>query len=384
MSGNIIYVGVNDTKISMFENQYPIEHGMAYNSYVISGNSTAVIDSVGEGFGDEWLSYVGAALNGGDPDYLIVQHMEPDHSANIRAFMSRYPNAQLVSSAKTFAMIANFYGVDYSQQGIIVGDNDTLDLGNGIVLRFITAPMVHWPEVIMTYSEADKAIFSADAFGKFGSLDHKEDWACEARRYYFGIVGKYGAQVQNVLKKLAALDINAIYPLHGPVLKNDLKSYISLYDTWSSYYAEDVGVTIAYCSIYGHTQKAAEMLAEKLDRAHQKVSLFDLANCDVYEAVEDAFKYDKLVLASPTYNGDVMPYMRSFINHLKDRNYQNRFIALIENGSWAPMAAKIMREEMEGCKNMRFAKNTVRILSSLNEDSQAKLAALSLELCIQN
>lgn len=383
MSGNIFYVGVNDTKITMFENQYPVVYGMAYNSYVISGNSTAVIDSVGKGFGDEWLSYVRAALNGGNPDYLIIQHMEPDHSANICAFMSRYPEAQIVSSAKTFAMINNFYGVDYSKRGIIVGDNDTLDLGNGTVLRFIAAPMVHWPEVIMTYSEADKAIFSADAFGKFGSLDHKEDWACEARRYYFGIVGKYGMQVQNVLKKLAMLDVQAIYPLHGPVLKTDLQTYISLYDTWSSYKAEDIGVTIVYCSIYGHTQKAAELLAEKL-LAHQKVSLFDLATCDIYEAVEDAFKYDKLVLASPTYNGDVMPYMRSFIHHLKARNYQNRFVGFIENGSWAPMATKIMRAEMESCKNMRFAENSVQILSSLNEESQTKLAALSLELCTQN
>ena len=378
---DIQYIGVNDRKIDLFEGQYIVPNGMAYNSYAIIDERIAIMDSVDAAFTREWLDNVQNALGERKPDYLVVHHMEPDHSANIANFLSAYPNATVVASAKAFAMMKNFFGTDYADRRIVVGEGDVLDLGEH-KLTFITAPMVHWPEVIMTYDSTDKVLFSADAFGKFGALDTEEDWACEARRYYIGIVGKYGAQVQALLKKAAALDIEIICPLHGPVLNDNLGYYIDLYNTWSSYQPEEEGIVIAYTSVYGNTKKAVTSLADKLRaKGCPKVVVHDLARCDMTEAVEDAFRYSKLVLATTTYNADIFPFMREFIDHLVERNFSNRELAFIENGSWAPMATKTMKGMLEKCKNLTYAENTVKILSALNEESWAQLEALANELC---
>lgn len=380
VTNNIKYVGVNDRDIDLFEGQYIVENGMAYNSYVILDKKIAVMDSVDANFKDEWLDNLADVLGDKTPDYLIVQHMEPDHSANIDAFAEKYPDAQIVASAQAFNMMKNFFGTDFSDRRIVVKEGDTLELGEH-TLTFITAPMVHWPEVIMTYDSRDKVLFSADGFGKFGALDADEDWACEARRYYFGIVGKYGTQVQNVLKKAAALEIQTICPLHGPILKENLDYYLGLYNTWSSYGTESEGVVIAYTSVYGHTKAAVELLAQKLnDAGCPKVAVTDLARDDMAEAVEDAFRYGTLVLATTTYNADIFPFMREFINHLTERNFSNRTIAFVENGSWAPTAAKVMRKMLEDCKNIKFAKNTVTIKSALSDDNRAQIDALAAEL----
>ncbi len=377
---DIVYVGVNDRKVDLFEGQYVVPNGMAYNSYVIFGDKVAVMDTVDAGFTHEWLDNLQSALSGREPDYLVVQHMEPDHSANIENFLKAYPKATVVSSAKAFTMMKNFFGTDFSDRRIVVGDGDTLDLG-GHTLNFVAAPMVHWPEVLVTYDSADKVLFSADGFGKFGALDAEEDWACEARRYYIGIVGKYGAQVQNLLKKASALDIRIICPLHGPVLTENLGYYINLYNIWSSYQPEEEGVLIAYTSVYGHTKQAVGILAEQLKaNGCPKVVVTDLARSDMAEAVEDAFRYSKLVLATTTYNADIFPFMKEFIHHLTERNYSNRTVAFIENGSWAPLAAKTMKEMLSSCKGLTFAENTVRLLSALGEESRAQLDALSEEL----
>ena len=376
---DIRYIGVNDHRIDLFEGQYVVPNGMAYNSYVISDDKIAVMDTVDAAFTDAWLDNLSAALEGRTPDYLIVQHMEPDHSAGIAAFTAAYPDAVVVATAKAFQMMQSFYGNDYAHRRLVVGEGDTLTLG-AHTLTFITAPMVHWPEVMVTYDSADKVLFSADGFGKFGALDVEEDWACEARRYYIGIVGKYGAQVQALLKKAAALDIAILCPLHGPVLTENLAYYIGLYDTWSSYRPETPGVAIAYTSVYGNTKAAVEKLAAMLEQRGIKVALSDLARCDMHEAVEDAFRYDRLVLATTTYNADIFPFMKEFIHHLTERGYQNRTVAFIENGSWAPMATKVMRGMLEGCKNLTYTENTVRILSALKDDSTAQLAALAEEL----
>ena len=380
VTNDIKYVGVNDRDIDLFEGQYIVENGMAYNSYVILDKKIAVMDSVDANFKDEWLGNLADVLGDKTPDYLIVQHMEPDHSANIDAFAEKYPDAQIVASAQAFNMMKNFFGTDFSDRRIIVKEGDTLELGEH-TLTFITAPMVHWPEVIMTYDSRDKVLFSADGFGKFGALDADEDWACEARRYYFGIVGKYGAQVQNVLKKAAALEIQTICPLHGPILKENLDYYLGLYNTWSSYGTESEGVVIAYTSVYGHTKTAVELLAQKLnDAGCPKVAVTDLARDDMAEAVEDAFRYGTLVLATTTYNADIFPFMREFINHLTERNFSNRTIAFVENGSWAPTAAKVMRKMLDDCKNIKFAENTVTIKSALSDDNRAQIDALAAEL----
>lgn len=380
VTNDIKYVGVNDRDIDLFEGQYIVENGMAYNSYVILDKKIAVMDSVDANFKDEWLDNLADVLGDKTPDYLIVQHMEPDHSANIDAFAEKYPAAQIVASAQAFNMMKNFFGTDFSDRRIVVKEGDTLELGEH-TLTFITAPMVHWPEVIMTYDSRDKVLFSADGFGKFGALDADEDWACEARRYYFGIVGKYGTQVQNVLKKAAALEIQTICPLHGPILKENLDYYLGLYNTWSSYGTESEGVVIAYTSVYGHTKAAVELLAQKLnDAGCPKVAVTDLARDDMAEAVEDAFRYGTLVLATTTYNADIFPFMREFINHLTERNFSNRTIAFVENGSWAPTAAKVMRKMLEDCKNIKFAKNTVTIKSALSDDNRAQIDALAAEL----
>lgn len=377
---NVFYVGVDDKTIDLFEGQYRVPNGMAYNSYVIVGEKIAVLDTVSEGFGNEWLSAIEKTLGGKSPDYLIVQHMEPDHSANVTLFCEKYKNAAVVSNQKAFTMMKNFFGNDFAERRIVVKDGEKLSLG-GTELAFVFAPMVHWPEVMVTYDETHKILFSADAFGKFGASDACEDWACEARRYYFGIVGKYGVMVQTLLKKAAALDIKTICPLHGPVLKENLGYYLNLYDIWSSYKAEADGVFIAYTSVYGHTEKAAKLLAEKLsENGCKKVVMSDLARSDMAENVEDAFKYGKLVLATTTYNGDVFPFMREFIAHLTERNYQNRKIGFIENGSWAPIAAKIMKEKFASSKNVTFAENTVTITSALNETSRVQIDALAKEL----
>lgn len=377
---NVFYVGVDDKTIDLFEGQYRVPNGMAYNSYVIVGEKIAVLDTVSEGFGNEWLSAIDKTLGDKSPDYLIVQHMEPDHSANITLFCEKYKNAAVVSNQKAFTMMKNFFGNDFAERRIVVKDGEKLSLG-GTELAFVFAPMVHWPEVMVTYDETHKILFSADAFGKFGASDACEDWACEARRYYFGIVGKYGVMVQTLLKKAAALDIKTICPLHGPVLKENLGYYLNLYDIWSSYKAEADGVFIAYTSVYGHTEKAAKLLAEKLsENGCKKVVMSDLARSDMAENVEDAFKYGKLVLATTTYNGDVFPFMREFIAHLTERNYQNRKIGFIENGSWAPIAAKIMKEKFASSKNVTFAENTVTITSALNETSRVQIDALAKEL----
>lgn len=377
---NVFYVGVDDKTIDLFEGQYRVPNGMAYNSYVIVGEKIAVLDTVSEGFGNEWLSAIEKTLGGKSPDYLIVQHMEPDHSANITLFCEKYKNAAVVSNQKAFTMMKNFFGNDFAERRIVVKDGEKLSLG-GTELAFVFAPMVHWPEVMVTYDETHKILFSADAFGKFGTSDACEDWACEARRYYFGIVGKYGVMVQTLLKKAAALDVKTICPLHGPVLKENLDYYLNLYDIWSSYKAEADGVFIAYTSVYGHTEKAAKLLAEKLsENGCKKVVMSDLARSDMAENVEDAFKYGKLVLATTTYNGDVFPFMREFIAHLTERNYQNRKIGFMENGSWAPIAAKIMKEKFASSKNVTFAENTVTITSALNETSRVQIDALAKEL----
>ena len=378
---DIQYIGVNDRKIDLFEGQYIVPNGMAYNSYAIIDEKIAIMDSVDAAFTNEWLGNIQNALGERKPDYLVVQHMEPDHSANIANFLSAYPEAVVVASAKAFAMMKNFFGTDYADRRIVVGEGDVLDLG-AHKLTFITAPMVHWPEVIMTYDSTDKILFSADAFGKFGALDTEEDWACEARRYYIGIVGKYGAQVQAVLKKAAALDIAIICPLHGPVLTENLGYYINLYNTWSSYQPEEEGIVIAYTSVYGNTKKAVQALAAKLrSKGCPNVVVNDLARCDMAEAVEDAFRYSKIVLATTTYNADIFPFMRQFIDHLTERNYSNRTVAFIENGSWAPMATKVMKGMLEKCKNLTYTEGTVKILSALNEESSTQLEALANELC---
>lgn len=378
ISKDIRYVGVNDREIDLFEGQYVVPNGMAYNSYVILDEKIAVLDTVERRFQAEWLSLLDKELNGREPDYLIVQHMEPDHSANIIAFADKYPNAKIVASARAFIMMKNYYGSDFPSRQMVVVEGASLVLG-AHTLTFLGAPMVHWPEVIVTYDSKDKVLFSADGFGKFGTTDTDEDWACEARRYYFGIVGKYGAQVQNLLKKVSNFEIACICPLHGPILKENLGHYLDLYNTWSRYGVESEGVFIAYTSVYGNTKKAVEMLADELQKRGEKVVVSDLARSDMAEAVEDAFRYGKIVFATTTYNGDIFPFMREFIHHLTERNFQNRKVAFIENGSWAPMATRTMRSMLEGCKNLQYAVTTVKILSAMTEENQAEITALAEE-----
>ena len=382
ITGDIRYIGVNDHEIDLFEGQYIVPEGMAYNSYVILDEQTAVMDSVDRRFGTQWLNNLDEALDGRKPDYLIVQHMEPDHSANISAFAEKYPDARIVASAKAFVMMKNFYGSDYADRRIVACEGNRLELGRH-TLQFITAPMVHWPEVIMTFDLTDHVLFSADAFGKFGALDaaDEEGWACEARRYYFGIVGKYGAQVQTVLKKAAALDIRIICPLHGPVLDSDLGTYLDLYRTWSSYGVESEGIAICYTSVYGNTEKAVKLLAEKLtEKGCPKVAVTDLAREDMAEAVEDAFRYGKLVLATTTYNAEIFPFMKQFIDELTERGFRGRKIGLIENGSWAPTAARVMKGMLENCKDTTFADTTVKILSAISEENIAQIEQLAEEM----
>ncbi len=380
ITNNIKYIGVNDRTTDLFEGQFEIPEGIAYNSYVILDEKIAVMDTADKNFADEWFANLENALEGRTPDYLIVHHMEPDHSANIDAFLQKYPDSQVVATSKAFAIMKNFFGNDYSDRRIVVAEKDTLSLGEH-TLTFLTAPMVHWPEVMVSYDSTDKVVFSADGFGKFGALDAEEDWACEARRYYFGIVGKYGAQVQALLKKLATLDVEIICPLHGPVLNENLSYYIDLYNTWSSYGVESEGIVIAYTSVYGNTKAAAELLAKKLEeKGCAKVAVNDLARCDIHEAIEDAFRYGKIVLATTTYNADIFPKMKEFIENLLERNFQNKTVAFIENGSWAIMAAKNMRKMLEGSKNITFAENTVQIKSALNDESLAAIDALCDEL----
>ena len=379
ISNDILYVGVNDHEIDLFEGQYVVPNGMAYNSYLIVDEKVAVMDSVDAGFTAEWLDNIDKALDGKAPDYLIVQHMEPDHSGSVVAFMDKYPNATIVSNSKSFVMMKQFFGTEFSERRMAVGEGDTLTLG-AHTLTFVTAPMVHWPEVIVTYDNKDKVLFSADAFGKFGALDVEEDWACEARRYYFGIVGKYGVQVQGLLKKTSALDVQTICPLHGPVLTENLEYHLNLYNIWSSFGVEAEGVFIAYTSVYGNTKKAVELLANKLkELGCPKVSTCDLAREDMAEAVEDAFKYGKLILATTTYNGDIFPFMRTFIDALTERGYQNRQIGFMENGTWAPMATKIMKGMLEGGKNLTFAETNVKIRSAVNEANLTEIEALAKE-----
>lgn len=378
---DIRYIGVNDHDVDLFEGQYTVENGMSYNSYVILDEKVAVMDTVDAHFGVEWLQNLETELNGRRPDYLVVQHMEPDHSANIAVFMETYPEAQIVSSAKAFVMMQQFFGTDFPERKVVVGEGSTLKLGRH-TLTFVTAPMVHWPEVIVTYDSTDKVLFSADGFGKFGALDVEEDWADEACRYYIGIVGKYGAQVQALLKKAAALDIAIICPLHGPVLNENLGYYLDKYNTWSSYAVEDEGVVIAYTSVYGHTKEAVEELAEKLNqRGCPNVVVADLARCDMAEVVADAFRYSKLVLATTTYNATIFPHMQSFIDHLTARNYQGRTVGMIENGAWAPMAAKVMKKMLETSKNLTYTDTTVTVKCALNDASRAQIDALADELC---
>ena len=378
---DIRYIGVNDHDIDLFEGQYVVENGMAYNSYVLLDEKIAVFDTVDARFGEAWLANLENTIGGRLPDYLIVQHMEPDHSANIAKFMEKFPAAQVVASAKAFTMMQQFFGTDYAERRVVVGEGSTLSLGRH-TLTFVTAPMVHWPEVIVTYDSTDKVLFSADGFGKFGALDADEDWTCEARRYYIGIVGKYGAQVQALLKKAAKLDIQIICPLHGPILTENLGFYLDKYNTWSSYSVESEGVLIAYTSVYGHTKAAVELLAKTLEeKGCPKVVVTDLARDDMAEAVEDAFRYGKLVLATTTYNAGIFPFMQTFIDHLTERNYQNRTIGMIENGSWAPMAAKTMKKMLENSKNLTFTETTVTLKSALSDASRAQIAALADELC---
>jgi len=381
ITNDIKYIGVNDHDIDLFEGQYAVPNGMAYNSYAIIDEKIAIMDSVERHFAAEWMENIRKALDGRQPDYLVVHHMEPDHSANIAHFMNIYPNAVVVASAKAFAMMKSFYGADYAERRIVVGEGAKLELGKH-TLTFLTAPMVHWPEVIVSYDSCDKVLFSADAFGKFGALDVEEEWDCEARRYYFGIVSKYGAQVQALLKKVATLDIQTICSLHGPVLKENLEHYLKLYDIWSSYGVESEGVVIAYTSIYGNTKAAVELLAKKLEEnGCPKVVINDLARCDMHEAIEDAFRYGKLVLATTTYNADIFPFMKEFIDHLKERGFRHRTVGMIENGSWAPMAVKIMSGMLADCKNLTFTETNVKITSALNEESTAQIEALAKELC---
>ena len=378
---DVQYIGVNDHNIDLFEGQYVVPNGMAYNSYVILDEKIAVFDTVDAAFQEEWMNNLERVLNGKKPDYLIVQHMEPDHSANVFAFAEKYPETQIVASSKAFVMMKNFFGTDFSDRQVVIGEGGILNLGKH-ELVFVAAPMVHWPEVMMTYDKTEKILFSADAFGKFGALDIEEDWACEARRYYVGIVGKYGVQVQGLFKKLAALEVETICPLHGPVLSDNLGYYLDLYNTWSSYGVESEGVMIAYTSVYGNTKKAVELLAEKLqENGCKKVVVNDLARMDMAEAVEDAFRYGKIVLATTTYNGEIFPFMRDFIAHLVEHNFQNRTIGFIENGSWAPMAAKVMRGMLEKCKNLQYTDATVKILSAMTEENKMQISALAEELC---
>ena len=381
ITDDIRYVGVNDHNVDLFEGQYVVENGMAYNSYVIMDEQIAVMDTVDGHFTDEWLKNISEVIGDRKPSYLIVQHMEPDHSANVANFLDLYKDAKVVATAKAFVMMKQFFGTDYPERQIVVKEGDTLSLG-AHTLTFVLAPMVHWPEVMVTYDSKDKVLFSADAFGKFGALDVEEDWACEARRYYFGIVGKYGVQAQALLKKAAGLDIQTICALHGPILKENLGYYLDLYNTWSSYGVESEGVVIAYTSVYGNTKKAVELLADKLTALGcPKVTVTDLARDDMAEAVEDAFRYGKLVLATTTYNGDIFPFMKTFIEHLTERGYRNRTIGLIENGSWAPTAAKTMLKMFEGSKNLTFTDTTVTIKSAVNAENEAQIAALAEELC---
>ena len=380
LTEDIRYVGVNDHEIDLFEGQYVVPNGMAYNSYVILDEKIAVMDAVDANFVEQWLGNIRSVLDGREPDYLVVQHMEPDHSAGVDDFLQAFPGAKVVSSQKAFVMMKQFFGEDYADRRIVVGEGDSLHLGSH-TLNFITAPMVHWPEVIMTYESRDKVLFSADGFGKFGALDVEEDWACEARRYYIGIVGKYGVQVQNVLKKAAKLDIGIIAPLHGPVLMENLGYYLNLYNIWSSYGVESEGVVIAYTSVYGNTRAAVELLAETLKaKGCPKVVVNDLARCDMAEAVEDAFRYGRLVLATTTYNGDIFPFMRQFIDHLTERGYKNRTIGMIENGSWSPVAAKMMLKLLENSKNITYTPTTVKIFSAMNEENRRQIEALAEEI----
>lgn len=384
ITNDIVYVGVNDHNVDLFEGMYSVPNGMAYNGYVILDDKIAVMDTVDQHFGNEWLANIDAVLNGRTPDYLIVQHMEPDHSASVSLFLQKYPEATVVGNARTFSMLNNYFGADAAKKTLTVKDNEILSLGKH-KLTFVFAPMVHWPEVMVTYDSADKVLFSADAFGKFGALDVQEDWACEARRYYFGIVGKFGVQVQALLKKAAALDIQTICPLHGPILNENLGYYLNLYDIWSSYGVEKEGVVIAYTSVYGHTKAAAELLACELTKQGcEKVVLTDLARSDMAENVEDAFKYGKLVLATTTYNLEIFPFMREFITNLVERNYQNRAIAFIENGSWAPTAGKIMKGMFEKSKNITFVEPIITIVSSMTDQNRADIARLASELCSRN
>ena len=383
ITNDIKYIGVNDHDIDLFEGQYVVENGMAYNSYIVIDEKIAVFDTVDKRFCDEWLGNIEKTLGGKAPDYLIIQHMEPDHSANIMQFTAKYENATVVSSAKAFKMMEQFFGTSFADRQLVVVEGDTLNLGKH-TLNFVAAPMVHWPEVIVTYDSTDKVLFSADGFGKFGALDVDEEWACEARRYYIGIVGKYGAQVQALLKKAAALDIQTICPLHGPILKENLGYYVGLYNTWSSYAVETDGVVICYTSVYGHTKEAALLLADMLEKKGcPKVAVNDLARCDMAEAVEDAFRYSKMVLATTTYNAEIFPFMREFINDLTERNYQNRTVGIIENGTWAPTAAKTIKAMLENSKNLTFTDTTVKIMSALNDESRAQLKSLADELCAE-
>ena len=383
ISDSIKYIGVNDHEIDLFEGQYSVPNGIAYNSYAILDEKIAIMDSVDARFAGEWLNNIAQVLNGCKPDYLIIQHMEPDHSGSILHFVEAYPEAEIVASAKAFAMMNNYFGTDFELRKIVVGENDTLSLG-GRALTFVAAPMVHWPEVIVTYDSRDKVLFSADGFGKFGALDVEEDWDDEARRYYIGIVGKFGAAVQTLLKKAAGLDVQAICPLHGPVLSENLDHYIGLYDTWSSYAAEEEGVLIAYTSVYGNTKKAVQQLETALlEQGCPKVAVYDLARCDMTAAVADAFRYGKLVLATTTYNGGIFPFMREFIHHLTQRGYCNRAVGFVENGSWAPAAIRTMKGMLEKSKGVTFAQSDVTILSALNEESSARLTALAAELCAE-
>lgn len=381
ITNDISYIGVNDHDIDLFEGQYTVPNGMSYNSYIITDEKTAVLDTVDAHFTEEWLANIKAVIGSGRPDYLIVQHMEPDHSANIANFMKLYPDVQIVASAKAFVMMKQFFGTDFADRQVVVKEKDTLCLGKH-TLTFLSAPMVHWPEVIVTYDSFDKVLFTADAFGKFGALDVSEEWADEARRYYIGIVGKYGMQVQALLKKAAACDIQTICPLHGPVLREDLAYYLNLYNLWSTYTPETDGIVIAYTSIYGNTRKAVEILADKLrEKSGIPVAVYDLARCDMAQAVADAFRYSRLVLATTTYNGDIFPFMKEFLTHLIEHNFQNRTVGMIDNGSWAPMAAKVMKQMLEKCKNLAYTETTVPIMSSLDEKSSAALDALAEELC---
>lgn len=381
ITDTVKYIGVNDKNIDLFEGQYIVPNGMAYNSYVIIDEKIAVMDTVDINFTEEWLGNLENALDGRKPDYLVVQHMEPDHSANIDVFLKKYPEAVVVSSAIAFKIMNQFFGTDYAERRVVVNEGSTIDLG-GRKLTFYTAPMVHWPEVIVTYDNKEKILFSADGFGKFGALDTDEDWACEARRYYFGIVGKYGVQTQALLKKAATLDIEKICPLHGPILTENLGYYIDLYNTWSSYGVESEGVVIAYTSVYGNTKKAVEILAQKLkENGCPKVAVNDLARCDMAEAVEDAFRYGKIVLATTTYNSDIFPFMRTFIDELKERGYKNRTIAFVENGSWAPTATTVMKRMLENSKNITYAENNVTIKSAVTDENIEQLDVLAKELC---